>query len=325
MLFGVPQGSILGPLLFIMFINDISKCIKHCRMQLYADDIALIASSKDTDEVHRHILSDMNRISSWCQLNGLTINAKKTKVVWHGSRSQIRRLKTKNITVKGTVLESPDSYQYLGVEIDNKLSMVKQVNNTIRTVSYKLINLGRLRYLVDKYTALQIYKQTVVPYFDYCSFLSEGATVAVLLKLQRLQNRGLKICKGNYDRIATAQLHAESKVQMLGERRKHQLLLIMFKQARKLKLRPKANPRTRSDHKIKFVVKRPRLERFKKSPFYRGVKLWNRLKPRVQLSDTKDQFQKRCLHDSDDSSDEESDRALSASESEGEGGDEDGV
>ena len=139
------------------------------------------------------------------------------------------------------------------------------------------------------------------------------------MKLQRLQNRGLKICKGNYDRIATDLLHAESNVKLLADRRKEQLLLIMYKQAKKLNLRPTANPRTRSDHKVKFALRRPRLERFKKSPLYRGVKLWNRLKPKVQLVANKEIFKKRCMgHESDSSSDEsdESEAADSSSDSE---------
>ena len=127
-----------------------------------------------------------------------------------------------------------------------------------------------------------------------------------MAKLQRLQNRGLKVCKGNYDRIATDQLHTESGVKLLAERRKEQLLVIMYKRSKKLNLLPSANPRTRADLKVKFALRRPKLEKFKKSPLYRGVKLWSRLKPRVQTSDNVEIFKSKCMTNPEDTESDDS-------------------
>ena len=79
--YGVPQGSILGPLLFIMFTNDMVDCIRNSSVLLYADDTVIYRNDFCFDKNYRNIRGDLNRLYKWCFTNGLTINSRKTKVV----------------------------------------------------------------------------------------------------------------------------------------------------------------------------------------------------------------------------------------------------
>ena len=77
---GVPQGSVLGPLLFLIYINDIVKCSKHCEIQLYADDIILHISGTDPQLLMVLMQIDLNEFTTWCKFNSMKINVKKLKL-----------------------------------------------------------------------------------------------------------------------------------------------------------------------------------------------------------------------------------------------------
>ena len=77
--YGVPQGSILGPLLFIIYINDITNVIEHCKVVLYTDDTAIFFSDKLLSNVQKYLQIDMSNVSTWLRQNKLTLNVTKTK------------------------------------------------------------------------------------------------------------------------------------------------------------------------------------------------------------------------------------------------------
>ena len=87
---GVPQGSVLGPLLFLLYINDISSVVKDSKISMYADDTVVYISHSNLDLAIPLIQSDLNRVYTWCNNNKLTINCKKTKVFLFGMRSSIK-------------------------------------------------------------------------------------------------------------------------------------------------------------------------------------------------------------------------------------------
>ena len=87
--FGVPQGSILGPMLFLLFINDISESVKHCQLSLYADDTCLYFSSHDPHHIEICINEDLKSVASWLSANNLILNASKTECIMIGSRKKL--------------------------------------------------------------------------------------------------------------------------------------------------------------------------------------------------------------------------------------------
>lgn len=138
---------------------------------------------------------------------------------------------------------------------------------------------------MDQSTALLVYKQTILPYFDYCSFLVEGGNAPRIKKLQTLQNRALRVCIRKFGiEHRTDAIHKECEMEKLADRRQTQLALMMYKRAAKNKLEPKEEGRTRCDLKIKFDTYRARLMKHKRGPLARGIQLWDRIKPSIQMA-----------------------------------------
>ena len=100
--YGVPQGSILGPLLFIMFTNDMVNSIRNSNVLLYADDTVIYRSDFCFAKNYRNIQGDLNRLHKWCFINGLTINGRKTKVVNFGNNP--KRVVKKHLHINRIVL-----------------------------------------------------------------------------------------------------------------------------------------------------------------------------------------------------------------------------
>ena len=89
---GVPQGSILGPMLFLIYVNDLSSYIEKCKYQLYADDTVIYCTSDDLNASTQYLQADLEKITKWCKGNALTVNIKKSKYVCFGMKSQTRKI-----------------------------------------------------------------------------------------------------------------------------------------------------------------------------------------------------------------------------------------
>ena len=111
----VPQRSILGPLLFIIYINDMPNIVKHCKILLYADDTLLYYSSKSASDIEKYVNGDVNLISQWLDQNLLTLNCKKSKFVLFGSNSRLKPFTNISIHVNEHQLTCERTFKYLGI------------------------------------------------------------------------------------------------------------------------------------------------------------------------------------------------------------------
>eukprot|EP00795_Rhopilema_esculentum_P017922 gene17922-biopygen753 len=118
---GVPQGSILGPLLFTLLINDIDENLSQCEMTLYADDSVLYVAGKKCDIIEEKLNSDLKQIAYWLQQNNLVINLKKTKTecVLYGTHQRTSKSKPMEIKINNTKITESKEYEYLGVKMDS--------------------------------------------------------------------------------------------------------------------------------------------------------------------------------------------------------------
>ena len=124
---GVPQGSILGPLLFVIYFNDVHKSLYHSKINTYADDTVIFTSSKVLDAIQHNLSEDINSLASWFRDNELIINLKKgkTEVMLFGTPKRLSGFDGKelNLSVNGSRIDMTTNYKYLGVYLDPTLNL----------------------------------------------------------------------------------------------------------------------------------------------------------------------------------------------------------
>ena len=160
---GVPQGSVLGPLLFTLYISDMPSCICFSQVLLYADDTVLFFTAKTAIELEASLNNDINRISSWMQENKLFLNVSKTEYVIYGSHLRLKREDSISLSCNGSFLTKSESFKYLGVVIDEVLSFNNHIEHVVKKVSRKLGVFKRFKISIPVAAAERLYKTTILP------------------------------------------------------------------------------------------------------------------------------------------------------------------
>ena len=278
---GVPQGSVLGPLFYIIYANDLCKVLKNCNMAMYADDTVLYTSNRSFMASVTKMQADINVLEQWCCKNGIMVNTDKTKMMVFGSSASLKSLPEFGVTFNQVPLQTVTSYKYLGVELDNKLNYDKHVQKLISQVSGKLKQFRRMRCFLNSTAAMLVYKNMLLPIIEYGDILLTACSFENKRRLQVLQNKGLRCAlnKPRDDFTSTADLHDEAHILKLKYRRDEHILNIMFDLSRDPSY-VKASRQgacTRSQQKKLLKTKRPKTEKFKKSLAYKGPTMWNNL------------------------------------------------
>lgn len=172
---GVPQGSILGPLLFIIYVNSLPDVPQNSKTIMYADDTVIytpISKSIAPDELAPY-QTDLNLIANWCQANKLSINVKKTEIMLLGvsQRHYPKPNCLPTLQLNNQPLTVTESYKYLGLLLTPSLNFNDHMKKIIGTVTGKINTLSYLRKYVTEHTALQIYKTTILPLLEYANII----------------------------------------------------------------------------------------------------------------------------------------------------------
>ena len=146
---GVPQGSILGPLLFILYLNDLPRVIKHCKISLYADDTCVYLASKDPAQLQEMLNEDLEAMSKWYSHNELLLNTKTCKLILFGTKKNLSKFHHVNIHIDQCKLEIIKEFKYLGVILDNHLSWAPQIESVKVKILRNLYVLRRARPFIN--------------------------------------------------------------------------------------------------------------------------------------------------------------------------------
>ena len=282
---GVPQVSILGPLLFIAYINDVKTCIGDSGIGLYADDTVLFAHDKDKNAAHARLQEMLDNFVEWSEMNALTINIQKTKFMTFGTRSKVKRAKDLKVVINGVQIQQVPSFKYLGFTLDSVLSFTNHITALLNIVTHKMYILGKIRRFITEYAAIRIYKAMILPYFDYADIIYDKANQGYLDKLQRVQNRCLKICMLTNIKTDTDLVHSHTKVSKLENRRKVHLRNFMFQRKSNADLLDAIVVGTRARDAPLFKTEFPRYEAYKRSVLYNGATEWNSLSAEIRNVD----------------------------------------
>ena len=271
---GIPQGSTVGPLLFILYINDISSVLKHCKYQLYADDTVLYISGQ-VENISDSVNTDLVNFKNWCNQNKLTINVKKTKCVFFGLKSQVKHIDTHEICIDNKLIDRVSSYKYLGVTLDATLNYNAHLKNCISLASHKVFLLSKIRKYITFEAANRMYKTMILPIVEYGDILYDGSNQKLLGKLQTLQNRGLRLIYYKQYHVPIILLNEVCGVAKLELRRKMHLLLYMYKQKSNVDILNSRIINTRMHDALVFITNKPNSEKYKNNVLFKGPILWN--------------------------------------------------
>jgi hypothetical protein len=163
---GVPQGSVLGPLLFLIYINDIVHSSKLFKFTLFADDTSLYYSCKQPNKLEETINTELSKISDWLSANRLSLNVGKSKLLYYTNRNR-EALKNIDIKINNETLKEVDSAKYLGVYMDNKLNWNVHIDNIKLRLSKGISILSLIRHFVPETILRSLYFTFINSHTDY--------------------------------------------------------------------------------------------------------------------------------------------------------------
>ena len=207
---GVPQGSILGPLLFLLYINDMPKSVSS-DLFLYADDSCLLFQHKDLKEIEKQLNKDFSNLCDWFIENKLSIHFgdDKTKSILFVNKYKVKKTGKLDINYNGIQIKQHSKVKYLGCILDETLNGESMALSVISKVNLKLKFLYRKNRFLTPALRRLLCNALIQPHFDYaCSAWYPNLNKALKNKLQTAQNKCVRFCLllGNRDHIGFEEL-----------------------------------------------------------------------------------------------------------------------
>ena len=212
---GVPQGSILGPLLFLIYVNDIASVSDSLLGIMFADDTNMFLSGTDMYKLQQTLNVELEKINLWIQVNKLSLNINKTHFMLFKGRKLIPFCP--EIKMNGQVIQRIDRTKFLGVILDDRLSWVHHIDYIAKKVSKSIGILYRLRRYLDTDTLINMYYAFVYPYFHYCNEIWGNAYATHLKRLKVLQKRAIRIISMKSQYVHTTPLFKKFNILRLSD------------------------------------------------------------------------------------------------------------
>ena len=226
---GIPQGYILGPLLFLLYINDIYKISSKLSYILFADDTNIFVKGKSLPDVCKIINSELEYLNKWLQANKLSLNVSKTNCMILSSSGKIFDKMKCKININGPELIFVNETKFLGIIVDNKLSWKSHINHVHSKISKGVGILYRARQLVYGETLQTLYESLIKPYFEYCVTIWGNTYNTYLNKLHLLQKKLVRILTYSDYIAPTKGLMKARKIMTIYAMHKYYVGLFVYK------------------------------------------------------------------------------------------------
>ena len=293
---GVPQGSILGPTLFLLFINDIVNVSDKFKYILYADDSNLMYSFNKTSLNHTidTINNELLQLDNWLIANKLILNIDKTKFTIFSYRSNVV---LEGIKIKDNVIGYTRETKFLGIYLDNNLTFTNHCNFVCSKVSRSVGVLFRLNYFLPLFILRSLYFSLIHPYFMYGLEIYFNSTVSNKNKILTCQKRAIRLIhKVNYN-FHTNSLFKNSKILKISDLHSFQCLIYMYKALYldgdsdlEALSKNSDNHSHNTRNSFKLIVPYFKKAKSQQSILYIAVNLWNNLPIEIAANENIDSF-----------------------------------
>ena len=299
---GVPQGSVLGPLLFCIFINDLPIHIKHDKLScdLFADDATLHTPDKHIETVNERLQTGLTEVSSWCDRNSMVLHPSKTEsmVIATRQRHQLSPL-VLNLSVQNHAVVQVAEHRLLGVNVDNQMKWQSHVNKTCRTISRNIYLLSKLKPFVDIDARKMFYNAHIKTHIDYSSTLWDGCSDVHFKSINSLHRRAAKRIMPD-DTLTTDQKLKKLQLLPLNKHLLFNKAVLMFKIWNRTAPDYLCSLFERqvsyySNSRQSFRIPRPRIDIYRSSLAFSGASLWNGLPASVKSAGSLSNFKSSLI------------------------------
>ena len=296
---GVPQGSNLGPLLFLVFINDIVYVIRHCQIRLFADDTCLYISVDNRDDAAEKLNSDLANVQSWANQWLINFSPSKTKTLLISNKTTPNA--HPDLSLQGHIISSVPQHKHLGIVLSHNLRWNAHINDVVTRCSKKINMMKQFKFELDRKSLEIIYLSFIRPSMEYGDVLFAGTYESDLCKLDRLQVDAMRIVTGATEKSNIILLYEDLGWTYLETRRQQHCLALIFKIVHGLAptyledimpQRPEVQGarRLRSHGRDNIPVLFTRTETYRRSFVPYATGLWNKLSRNTRNSPSLDSF-----------------------------------
>lgn len=291
---GVPQGTVLGPVLFLIYINDLPEYVRNSEVRLFADDCIIYRVINSLADCHL-LQADLAGLELWEQHWLMSFNASKCSVM---TVTLKRKIELFDYKLHGEPLDRVTSTKYLGVTIESKLKWHKHISGTCAKANRTLGMLKRNIKIPAPAIKERAYQTLVRPILEYSSTVWDPHLVGDIKQLEMVQRRAARYTLNRYHNISsvTDMMHDLGWISLQARRERLKLCMV-YKAVNNLTCLPiteylTLNPYL-AHHPYKFILPFTRIQCYQYSFFPTIVRPWNNLDPQIVTAPSYDLFKRR--------------------------------